>query len=150
MDGAAVVCEASRYKLIDEQGNQAGDTQWTWDNLNTIFSASFDNSPLEMPVLPVDVGDVTRLINRRGELVNEEAFQPEFNELISINRWLVLEDLEGSFCLVDGTDGEVLLRVDADSWRAFPSGDAYALWLRTDNLWGWMDLSERECGAMDR
>ena len=146
VDGAAVVCEEGKYRLIDEQGNQVGDTQWTWDNLNALFAAFFDNSPLEMPVLPVDVGDVTRLINRRGELVNEEAFQTEFNELSSLNRWLVLEDLEGRFCLVDGTDGEVLLRVDADSWRAFPSGDAYALWLRTDGLWGWMDYLSENAG----
>ena len=48
----------------------------------------------------------------------------------------------GRLCVI-GTDGTVLLRLDAESWKTY-TGDA--LWIKTGGLWGLMELCEPSIG----
>ena len=54
--------------------------------------------------------------------------------------------MEEKICLVDGQNGHVLLRVEADDWEAWYSGSSCGLWLSVDGLWGLMDCSDENAG----
>lgn len=147
VNGAAVVCEGGEYRLIDAEGNPVGDVRWTWDNFNSLYANFVEDKTSEPPVLPVDVDGVTRLIDRQGRYVSDAAFRQESYGVYSIrNRWMLLRDPDGRLCLVDGQDGRVLLREDAENWMTLYNGDAVALWLQVDGLWGWMDYSGENAG----
>ena len=142
-DGTAVVCADGKYRLIDEQGNQVGQTEWTWEDWNSLFAMfTGDTTLMTLPVLPINVDGVTRLIDRRGNYVNDETILPESNSHSNIDdRRLILRDSEGKLCIVDGQDGRVLLRVEADDWEAWYSRGIYSLWLSVDGLLGLIDYS---------
>ena len=124
--GTAVVREDGLYHLIDLTGNRIGGPEWSKKPCMTL------------PVLPVDTEEGLRLFDRRGSALSDEVFDLSFQDVYG--DVLLLRDMAGRLCAI-GTDGTVLLRMDAEDQKT-DMCDGSALWIKTGGLWGLMELRE--------
>ena len=135
VDGSAIVCENGRYHLIDPNGRQIGDVEWSKTPCMT------------SSVIAVDCDGGLKLIDRHGIQVNDEVFAgANLNTKHSFRGspwdtygdYMLLRDQMGRLCVIEA-DGTVCLRLDAEDWNSF-LGDGSALWVETGGLWGLVEL----------
>lgn len=135
VDGTAVVQEGGRWRLIDAAGDPVGALDWAWGP--DVWSLD----ALELPVIPIQEGDGYRIIDRRGNYVTDEVFRSAGT---TFGGRLMLTDRDGSLCLMDGA-GNITLRAPAEEW-SFYDGDAEAVWILRDGLWGRMAAAGARAG----
>ena len=133
VDGAAVVVEDGKWRLIDVDGRTLAEWDWAPD--------SWDMTGLGLPVIAVPAEGGWRVIDRRGNYVTDEVFKDVAS---TFGNQLMLTDRDGNFCLMDGA-GEITLRAPAEEW-SFYSGDPEAVWIMRDGLWGRMAATGERAG----
>ena len=121
--------------LIDAAGDPVGALDWAWGP--DVWSLD----ALELPVIPIQEGDGYRIIDRRGNYVTDEVFRSAGT---TFGGRLMLTDRDGSLCLMDGA-GNIALRASAEEW-SFYDGDAEAVWILRDGLWGRMAATGERAG----
>ena len=124
VDGSAVVCEDGRYHLIDLNGSQIGELEWS------------EKTCMTLPVIPVYTDEGLKLFDRHASPLSEEIFDSSFQD--TYGEILLLRDRAGDLCAI-GTDGTDMLRVKAEDQKT-DMGDGSALWIKTGGLWGLMEL----------
>ena len=123
VEETAIVREDGRYHLIDLNGSKIGDLEWSKKTCMTL------------PIIPVDTDEGLMLFDRHGSPLSEEIFdlyQDVYGGM------LLMRDKAGRLCVI-GTDGAVLLRIEAEDQKT-DMGDGSTLWIKTGGLWGLMEL----------
>ena len=126
VNGSAVVCEDGLYHLIDLNGSQIGELEWSKKTCMTL------------PIIPVYTDEGLKLFDRHASPLSEEIFDSSFQD--TYGEILLLRDRAGNLCAI-GRDGTVLLRVEAEDQKT-DMGDGSALWIKTGGLWGLIELRE--------
>lgn len=142
VDGAAVVKEGELWHLIDRQGQQVSELHWQWRwHINT---------ELEQPIIPVGIDGSIRLIDRKGNFVNDHVFGngKDYQAVFLAPHWLLLEAADGTYSLVSTLTGETVFQ-GAEDYRSnvspFLDGDPW-LWFKADGLFGQVSLADDTAG----
>lgn len=140
VDGAAVVGRGETMRLIDGQGRQVGDLEWTWP------AESWTNDVFGQAVVPVLVGGRKyRFARRDGTFVSEDEYGDVGGFFAG---WFLLTDAMGRPCLMDGT-GERVIPVSDGPWEGcqYFAADMDTLWVRAGGLYRAVSLSPDDAGA---
>lgn len=148
-EGTAFAKKDGKWMLIDEQGQRIDSLPQDFEPLLISFNW-FDTDIPAMPFIPIAIGDDVRLIDRRGDFINDSVYSKEKTDSpeLYLDRWLILYDKEGTADIVDIYSGEACCRCPIENWFFTADGNVEGgtLWIKTNGLWGIMDLSAENAG----